>query len=166
MVPDLEWDFRLEKVISINVSGHKYGLVSLPAPSQFTITPDTKFQRCIPVLAGSSGDPQNICLKSLFLSKIQNSRLVKSGILTLKNLVSTILARTKPHSPSTSPKVPRKSLDNVYLQTLKPCKRLIQSRLPNDPPRQTRLPLHHDQSHQNIRLLSCLPRATWIHHHE
>lgn len=27
--PDLEWDFRLEKVVSINVSGHKYGLVSL-----------------------------------------------------------------------------------------------------------------------------------------
>lgn len=26
--PELEWDFRLEKVISINVSGHKYGLVS------------------------------------------------------------------------------------------------------------------------------------------
>ncbi|KAJ5379761.1 Glutamate decarboxylase 4 [Penicillium cataractarum] len=26
-VPDLEWDFRLEKVVSINVSGHKYGLV-------------------------------------------------------------------------------------------------------------------------------------------
>ena len=29
VVPNLEWDFRLEKVISINVSGHKYGLVSL-----------------------------------------------------------------------------------------------------------------------------------------
>ena len=29
VVPDFEWDFRLEKVISINVSGHKYGLVSL-----------------------------------------------------------------------------------------------------------------------------------------
>lgn len=27
VVPELEWDFRLEKVISINVSGHKYGLV-------------------------------------------------------------------------------------------------------------------------------------------
>jgi len=27
VVPSLEWDFRLEKVISINVSGHKYGLV-------------------------------------------------------------------------------------------------------------------------------------------
>ncbi|OOQ87038.1 Glutamate decarboxylase 4 [Penicillium brasilianum] len=27
IVPDLEWDFRLEKVVSINVSGHKYGLV-------------------------------------------------------------------------------------------------------------------------------------------
>jgi glutamate decarboxylase len=25
--PELAWDFRLEKVISINVSGHKYGLV-------------------------------------------------------------------------------------------------------------------------------------------
>jgi glutamate decarboxylase len=27
IVPDLEWDFRCEKVVSINVSGHKYGLV-------------------------------------------------------------------------------------------------------------------------------------------
>lgn len=27
MKPELEWDFRLEKVVSINVSGHKYGLV-------------------------------------------------------------------------------------------------------------------------------------------
>lgn len=27
--PGLEWDFRLEKVVSINVSGHKYGLVRL-----------------------------------------------------------------------------------------------------------------------------------------
>lgn len=27
VVPDLIWDFRLEKVVSINVSGHKYGLV-------------------------------------------------------------------------------------------------------------------------------------------
>ncbi|KAL8694930.1 MAG: hypothetical protein Q9218_000501 [Villophora microphyllina] len=27
VVPDLPWDFRLEKVVSINVSGHKYGLV-------------------------------------------------------------------------------------------------------------------------------------------
>ncbi|KAF7513849.1 hypothetical protein GJ744_006463 [Endocarpon pusillum] len=25
--PELQWDFRLEKVVSINVSGHKYGLV-------------------------------------------------------------------------------------------------------------------------------------------
>lgn len=27
--PSLEWDFRLEKVVSINTSGHKYGLVGL-----------------------------------------------------------------------------------------------------------------------------------------
>ena len=26
--PGLVWDFRLPKVVSINVSGHKYGLVS------------------------------------------------------------------------------------------------------------------------------------------
>lgn len=26
--PDLEWDFRCPRVISINVSGHKYGLVT------------------------------------------------------------------------------------------------------------------------------------------
>jgi glutamate/tyrosine decarboxylase-like PLP-dependent enzyme len=29
---DLVWDFRLEKVVSINVSGHKYGLVSILDP--------------------------------------------------------------------------------------------------------------------------------------
>lgn len=27
VMPDLEWDFRCERVVSINVSGHKYGLV-------------------------------------------------------------------------------------------------------------------------------------------
>ncbi|KAI1506734.1 glutamate decarboxylase [Biscogniauxia marginata] len=27
VVPDLKWDFRCEKVVSINTSGHKYGLV-------------------------------------------------------------------------------------------------------------------------------------------
>jgi len=35
VVPDLEWDFRLEKVISINVSGHKYGLVRLSHSPEF-----------------------------------------------------------------------------------------------------------------------------------
>ena len=25
--PDLDWDFRLPRVVSINASGHKYGLV-------------------------------------------------------------------------------------------------------------------------------------------
>ena len=27
VVPDLEWDFRLERVVSINVSGHKVGVI-------------------------------------------------------------------------------------------------------------------------------------------
>jgi glutamate decarboxylase len=35
--PNLEWDFRLEKVVSINVSGHKYGLVSFPPNPSFQI---------------------------------------------------------------------------------------------------------------------------------
>jgi glutamate decarboxylase len=35
--PNLEWDFRLEKVVSINVSGHKYGLVSFPPNPSFRI---------------------------------------------------------------------------------------------------------------------------------
>lgn len=30
--PSLVWDFRLERVVSINVSGHKYGLVSRSHP--------------------------------------------------------------------------------------------------------------------------------------
>ena len=34
VVPDLEWDFRLEKVISINVSGHKY-----VSPSSLYLSP-------------------------------------------------------------------------------------------------------------------------------
>lgn len=34
VVPELEWDFRLEKVISINVSGHKYGLVGPISPER------------------------------------------------------------------------------------------------------------------------------------
>lgn len=29
VMPELEWDFRLERVVSINVSGHKYGLVRI-----------------------------------------------------------------------------------------------------------------------------------------
>ena len=37
VVPNLQWDFRLEKVISINVSGHKYGLVCLHYYSHVTM---------------------------------------------------------------------------------------------------------------------------------
>lgn len=40
VVPELEWDFRLEKVISINVSGHKYEAVSLTLPRPNPISVD------------------------------------------------------------------------------------------------------------------------------
>ena len=38
VVPNLPWDFRLEKVVSINVSGHKYGLVCA-VPSLVPLVP-------------------------------------------------------------------------------------------------------------------------------
>jgi glutamate decarboxylase len=36
--PSLKWDFRLEKVVSINVSGHKYGLGKYTTCSRGTVT--------------------------------------------------------------------------------------------------------------------------------
>jgi len=36
VVPDLEWDFRLEKVVSINTSGHKYGFSVFPVSISLT----------------------------------------------------------------------------------------------------------------------------------
>lgn len=49
VVPDLKWDFRLEKVVSINVSGHKYGLVShdhILYLSIFFLTTEIGLSRC------------------------------------------------------------------------------------------------------------------------
>src|SRR5271170_6155169 len=65
--PSLEWDFRLEKVVSINVSGHKYGLVcaSLLLYLCYVLgKPITDMIRSILVLAGLSGALQNSYLKS------------------------------------------------------------------------------------------------------
>lgn len=45
VVPELAWDFRLEKVVSINVSGHKYGLVSIIKRS---LSPNLPFFAGIP----------------------------------------------------------------------------------------------------------------------
>jgi glutamate decarboxylase len=53
--PNLEWDFQLSNVVSINVSGHKYGLVSEPSPSYHTIL--TKNNRSTQASAGPSGAP-------------------------------------------------------------------------------------------------------------
>jgi glutamate decarboxylase len=57
--PHLEWDFRLEKVVSINVSGHKYGLVCVKMTpiSSFWLTVPHRFT---PELDGSSGAPLSI----------------------------------------------------------------------------------------------------------
>ena len=62
VVPSLKWDFRLEKVVSINVSGHKYGLVWL----QQTVVPLYSLISCrsIQEWAGPSGDHQSISHRS------------------------------------------------------------------------------------------------------
>jgi hypothetical protein len=45
VMPELEWDFRLEKVVSINVSGHKYGLVSSSTMSHSAVLSSCFVQR-------------------------------------------------------------------------------------------------------------------------
>lgn len=66
--PELEWDFRLEKVISINVSGHKYGLVRY-ITNHYTsrrMRTQTDRDRSILALVGFSGAPPNTFPKSSF----------------------------------------------------------------------------------------------------
>jgi glutamate decarboxylase len=87
VVPDLEWDFRLEKVVSINTSGHKYA-PSLFASSYANVS---GMVSSTPVLAGSYGDPLSTCPAS-------------------SSSTSTTSAPTSPHSPSTSPRALPRSL--------------------------------------------------------
>jgi glutamate decarboxylase len=61
--PSLVWDFRLENVVSINVSGHKYGLVRFLQP---TFDCKLKLDRCIPAWGGCSGAPRNIFPRNSF----------------------------------------------------------------------------------------------------
>ena len=90
VVPNLPWDFRLEKVISINVSGHKYGLVCVLV-SLINLNLWLMAFRFTLVSDGSSGARPNIFPKNW-------------------SSTSTTLAPTKPLSLSTSPKAPPKSL--------------------------------------------------------
>ena len=45
--PELEWDFRLERVVSINVSGHKYGEYFIRSNSRFLHSTDIS-RSCLP----------------------------------------------------------------------------------------------------------------------
>lgn len=60
--PNLEWDFRLEKVVSINVSGHKYGLVGCPLEARSLRW--LIMYRSTLVLVGSFGVHPNISPRS------------------------------------------------------------------------------------------------------
>lgn len=91
VVPDLPWDFRLEKVVSINVSGHKYGLVCRFPESSLNTAESPRFTR---ELAGRFGVRPNISPKNWFS-------------------ISTILALIKHHSHSTSPKALLRSLGST-----------------------------------------------------
>lgn len=89
--PSLEWDFRLPKVVSINVSGHKYGLVRSYSACNNTRKCADHVNRSTPVLAGLFGDPPNTCPRNL-------------------SSTSTTSVPTRPVSPSTSPReLPRSS---------------------------------------------------------
>lgn len=94
VVPELPWDFRLEKVVSINVSGHKYGLVCKSGSVYFLFRVDSNRPRFIPVLAGSSGVPRNSYPRSWFST-------------------STIWAPIKHLSHSISPKELPRSLGSI-----------------------------------------------------
>lgn len=89
--PNLEWDFRLEKVVSINVSGHKYGLVGC---SNNKILRVLIIHRSTLVLAGLCGDRPSIFPRN-------------------SSSTSTILEPTKPASPSTSPRALPRLLVNI-----------------------------------------------------
>lgn len=92
VVPELQWDFRLEKVISINVSGHKYGLVgSCPEASLNT----TKLHRFTRELAGQFGvrpniSPKSLCSTSIILALIKHLSHSTSPKALLRSLGSTI----------------------------------------------------------------------------
>lgn len=96
VVPQLEWDFRLERVVSINVSGHKYvSSAQNMKPSDIAdILFSTDTVLSIPVSDGLSGDPQSTFHRNW-------------------SSTSTTLVLTNPHSPSTSPRALPKSLDNT-----------------------------------------------------
>jgi hypothetical protein len=61
--PSLEWDFRLPKVVSINVSGHKYGLVSTIPMFQTSLTELGLPRRRLGLLALSRIPPQRTHLQ-------------------------------------------------------------------------------------------------------
>ena len=76
VIPDLEWDFRLDKVVSINVSGHKYGLVSLERYRVQRRSAEIIISRSIRVSDGLSGVVRNTCPKSWSSTSI-TSALIK-----------------------------------------------------------------------------------------
>ena len=94
VVPELPWDFRLEKVISINVSGHKYGLVS---PILLPLSEDRKFltREGVPwcgldCLALSRVSPQRTCLQHQLprcRSGIFHAQLLKRRISSHRSIL-------------------------------------------------------------------------------
>ena len=64
--PQYNWDFRLEKVVSINVSGHKYGLV-YPGVGELMHCPLNGFGHTDKLSqVGSCGDRPSSCHKSWY----------------------------------------------------------------------------------------------------
>ena len=121
VVPELEWDFRLEKVVSINTSGHKY---VVPFP-EFQIFSNSKTQVWT-------------CLPRCRMDRLESPRISPKGTRFQHQL-------------------PGRRSSLLHSQ-------LLQGRLPShwpilsaDPSWQARIPLHHDDPHQNRRLPIGIP---------
>jgi glutamate decarboxylase len=122
LFPDLEWDFRLPRVKSINVSGHKYGLVYasigwLLFRSKEDLPRDLVYE--VDYLAGTSpsiGINFSQSSHNVFLQLYQLLRLGKEGytavMLGLQQSASSLTDKLKAldrfdiHCDNTDPKVP------------------------------------------------------------
>ena len=82
VVPDLEWDFRLSKVVSINASGDSYGLVGLPPTTLIACYTPNKVIRSIQPWDGLFGDPPSISQRSSCSTSIQTVQVTPTSAST------------------------------------------------------------------------------------
>lgn len=161
--PDFVWDFRLEKVVSINVSGHKYGLVRTIAYNPISPHPP------LPLPLSSSPPLPTIFISFCNINQILTNLFFSSHShlgIPRRRMGHMALPRIPSPRISFHYKLPWRRPSLLHIKLLQ--RRLPNHRpiLPNDPPRKKRLHLHHDKSNPYIRLLGHVFGKTRVHHHE